>query len=324
MRASEMRIMSRTPCAQELLRDRHVADLGHARIALGAAVLQDHDAARRRCRAHRRPSARCSSSMFSNTTARPVWRISSGEAAEGLMTAPSGARLPRRIAMPASGLNGVGEGRDHLAVPALGVLDVLPDRAAVHGQRVLVQEPPLAQGRAARPAARRRSRSPPSGSGPRASGRRGSGRRGRARSKSSSVSSMPTRPCDRQEMHDGVGGAADGTQGADRVLERLAHQDLRQHEVLAHHLDDPPARPCGRARCGGRPTAGMAAFSGRPTPSASTIEAMVEAVPMVMQWPELRFIAASASWNSSIVISPARSCSLIEMMLVPEPMIWPR
>ena len=61
-----------------------------------------------------------------------------------------------------------------------------------------------------------------------------------------------------------------------------------------------------------------------PTPSASTIEAMVEAVPMVMQWPELRFIAASASWNSSIVISPARSCSLIEMMLVPEPMIWPR
>ena len=45
---------------------------------------------------------------------------------------------------------------------------------------------------------------------------------------------------------------------------------------------------------------------------------------MVMQWPELRFIAASASWNSSMVISPARNCSLMEMMLVPEPMIWPR
>ena len=38
----------------------------------------------------------------------------------------------------------------------------------------------------------------------------------------------------------------------------------------------------------------------------------------------LRFIAASASWNCSSVISPARSCSLIEMMLVPDPMIEPR
>ena len=59
-------------------------------------------------------------------------------------------------------------------------------------------------------------------------------------------------------------------------------------------------------------------------PSASTIEAIVEAVPMVMQLPADRFMPASASWNSFSVISPARSCSLIEMMLVPEPMIWPR
>ena len=97
MRASEMRTMSRTPLLQQLRRQRHVADLGHARIALRAAVLQHHDAGLVDVEARRRRCARCRSSMVSNTTARPVCCIRSGEAAEGLMTAPSGARLPRRI-----------------------------------------------------------------------------------------------------------------------------------------------------------------------------------------------------------------------------------
>ena len=70
-------------------------------------------------------------------------------------------------------------------------------------------------------------------------------------------------------------------------------------------------------------TAGIAALVGSPTPSASTIDAIEEAVPIVMQCPALRFMPASASWNSLIVISPARSCSLIEMMLVPEPILRP-
>src|SRR6056297_2085143 len=39
------------------------------------------------------------SSTESNTTARPVWRRSSGDAADCLMMAPSGARLPRRTAV---------------------------------------------------------------------------------------------------------------------------------------------------------------------------------------------------------------------------------
>ena len=68
----------------------------------------------------------------------------------------------------------------------------------------------------------------------------------------------------------------------------------------------------------------MAALPGRPTPSASTNEAMVEAVPMVMQEPAERDMAPSASWNSRRVISPARSCSLMEMVLVPEPIFCPR
>src|SRR3989441_7547053 len=49
---------------------------------------------------------RWKSSMFSNTTARARCVTSFGVAAEGLMMAPSGQRLPRSTAMPASFLNG--------------------------------------------------------------------------------------------------------------------------------------------------------------------------------------------------------------------------
>src|SRR5881392_1329074 len=49
---------------------------------------------------------RWKSSMLSNTTARARCVMSFGVAAEGLMMAPSGHRLPRSTAMPASFLNG--------------------------------------------------------------------------------------------------------------------------------------------------------------------------------------------------------------------------
>ena len=39
--------------------------------------------------------------------------------------------------------------------------------------------------------------------------------------------------------------------------------------------------------------------------TASTMACMVEAVPMVMQWPWLRWVQASASWNSSSFMRPA-------------------
>ena len=51
------------------------------------------------------------SSMSSNTTARPVCFSKCGLAAEGLMTAPSGARFPRRTAIPLSGTTGFESGR---------------------------------------------------------------------------------------------------------------------------------------------------------------------------------------------------------------------
>ena len=45
--------------------------------------------------------------MFSNTTARPRCFISFGEAAEGLITAPSGERFPVRMAIPAADFSGL-------------------------------------------------------------------------------------------------------------------------------------------------------------------------------------------------------------------------
>ena len=84
-------------------------------------------------------------------------------------------------------------------------------------------------------------------------------------------------------------------------------------------------RPAMRASVSRRASAaGIAAFCGRPTPSASTIEAMLDAVPIVMQWPGLRFIAASASRNCACVSSPARTCSLMAITCVPEPISVPR
>ena len=59
-------------------------------------------------------------------------------------------------------------------------------------------------------------------------------------------------------------------------------------------------RPAMRARTLRRAsTAGKAALPGSPMPSASTIEAIVEAVPIVMQWPCERCMQLSASKNSS-------------------------
>ena len=52
--------------------------------------------------------------------------------------------------------------------------------------------------------------------------------------------------------------------------------------------------------------------------------AMVEAVPMVMQWPWLRCMQLSASKKSCSFSVPARTCSLMLHTPVPEPSSWPR
>src|SRR5215469_6356633 len=58
-------------------------------------------------------------------------------------------------------------------------------------------------------------------------------------------------------------------------------------------------------------------------PRASTIEAIVEAVPIVMQCPRDRFMHDSASRKSFASIFPARTASDICQTPVPDPILWP-
>src|SRR6187549_4272630 len=68
----------------------------------------------------------------------------------------------------------------------------------------------------------------------------------------------------------------------------------------------------------------MAALPGSETPSASTILAIVDAVPMVMQCPFERCMQDSAAVNSSCDIFPARTSSDICQTPVPDPICLPR
>ena len=112
------------------------------------------------------------------------------------MIAPSGARLPRRMAMPASGLNGSSKGVITSRFQHGASLTFSQMRLAVDGQRVLVQQPALAE------LAQHDRQAAGVVEVLHQEAARGHqvdeavARRGRARSKSSSVSSTPTRPRD--------------------------------------------------------------------------------------------------------------------------------
>src|SRR4030095_13614550 len=67
----------------------------------------------------------------------------------------------------------------------------------------------------------------------------------------------------------------------------------------------------------------MAALPGSATPSASTILAIVDAVPIVMQWPFERCMHDSAELNCSGAIRPARTSSDIFQTDVPDPRSCP-
>ena len=71
-------------------------------------------------------------------------------------------------------------------------------------------------------------------------------------------------------------------------------------------------------------TAGIAALVGNPMPSASTIDAIVDAVPMVMQCPAERDMHDSASIMSDSFICPVLSISVNFHTWVPEPISSPR
>jgi hypothetical protein len=66
-------------------------------------------------------------------------------------------------------------------------------------------------------------------------------------------------------------------------------------------------------------TAGTAALPGRLMPRASTMQAIVDAVPIVMQCPCERLMQLSASEKSSSLKRPARNSSERRHTAVPEP-----
>src|SRR5882672_2225495 len=78
----------------------------------------------------------------------------------------------------------------------------------------------------------------------------------------------------------------------------------------------PASSACASRRESG---AGMAALPGNVIPSASAIEAIVEAVPITMQWPAERDMHDSASQSSSSVSRPARRSAHSRQRSVPEP-----
>ena len=70
--------------------------------------------------------------------------------------------------------------------------------------------------------------------------------------------------------------------------------------------------------------AGVPAIPGIVVPSASATQAIVEAVPIVLQWPLLRIIEDSDVRNASSDSVPARTSSLSRQTSVPQPSAAPR
>ncbi len=178
------------------------------------------------------------SSMLSKTTARPRCFSRRGVAAEGLITAPVGARLPRSTAMPACSRMGLARSRitsrfqhgasavfSPMVLPltvsasrvnqfrqfahhrgnAAGVIEILHQEAA-GGHQIDQQRKIVSQA-----------------------------------VEIVEVELHAHAPGHGQQMHHGVGRSADGGVHADGVLECLAREDLREPEVLVHHLHDAPA-----------------------------------------------------------------------------------
>ena len=122
--------MSRTPCLEQLLRDREHPPLRHARAAERARVAQDQhrvgvDVQRGVVDARGHVVV-----VLEDDGAGPCAVSSDGDAAECLMTQPSGASEPRRIARPPSAKSGFDARADDVVVEDLGARERLARRVS--------------------------------------------------------------------------------------------------------------------------------------------------------------------------------------------------
>ncbi len=134
----------------------------------------------------------------------------------------------------------------------------------------------------------------------------------------------PEPPGDGQQVDDGVGGAADRGQRDDRVEERATAEQGAGAAVLARPSRWPRGPAAWAASSRRLSAAGVPARPGSVVPSDSAITAIVEAVPIVLQWPRLRIIEDSDCRKSSRDSVPARTSSESLHTSVPQPSATPR
>ena len=145
--------------------------------------------------------------------------------------------------------------------------------------------------------------------------------------------SAQTIPIVEAESHTGT--ARDGEQMDDRVcpppiapLTRIAFsnasrvrmREMRKSSRTISTIRRPAVCASAKRR---ESTAGIAALCGSAKPRASTMEAIVDAVPMLMQCPADRAMQLSAAMKSGNVIVSALTSSRKRHRSVPEPMSLP-
>ena len=291
--------MSLTPWRQQLRRQAHVAHLGHARIALRAAVLQHQHRARRRRRAsgstmrclvvlevleHHGAAAvlhqlRRGGRRLEHRAARRQVAAQDADAAVGHAAAGPAGGSPRRCRLGAS--RTLSQSDWPLTVSASRMRQQAGLAEAAQHARQAAGVVELLHQEAAR----------------RHAGRPASACRGRCRVQSSSSSVDADAAGDRLQVDHRVGRAADRGVDADRVLERLAREDLRQASGLRAPSRRCACPTCAPARSGAHRRPGSRRCAAAQVPSASAMQAIVEAVPMVLQVPAERDMPASADRN---------------------------
>ena len=139
MRASLIRTMSVTPCFSSLAGRAMLPTSAKARVALGAAVLQDHDAVGIDLQAGVVDACLVVVDVLEDH--RPAAVLQQfGRCRRRLDDGAVRRQVAAQHADAALGLEGCGHGMDDLAVVAGGIGHVLPDGFAVGGEGLAVQQ----------------------------------------------------------------------------------------------------------------------------------------------------------------------------------------
>ena len=185
--------------------------------------------------------------MSSKTIARPSWASRRGSAAEIFITAPSGHRLPRSTTSEPPASSGFDARPDHALVDDLGRrrVEVLADRAAGDGERVEVQQVADLLEHRRQPAGVVEVLHQVGAGGLEVD----EPRRRRAQLVEQRERQLdPEPPGVGDQVDDRVRRAGDRVQRADRVLERLAREDVRRAQVALDELDDLASGRLGEVR----------------------------------------------------------------------------